>query len=410
MITKEFDVVIVGGGPAGLTAAKNLATHANVLLIERESELGGIPRHCFHTGFGLRDKYRSMSGPKYAKLLAKEAMASGIEVMTNSMVTSWAGPKTLDVTSPHGRMQIIGKAIILATGARERPRTARRIPGARAKGIFNTGQLQQAVHFYHQKIGKRAVIVGSELVSWSSVLTLRHAKCKTALMITEYPKSESYWLFATLGRIFLRVKLRTKTRIVRVIGNERVTGIEIEDSNGKRSIVECDTVIFSGDWIADHELARLAGIEIDTHTTGPVVDTKLNTSTDGIFAIGNLVHPVDTADVAALDGKHVANEVISYLAENSKQKHQVSIECDETLAWVAPQKFNSIENKPARDRVLMWSNIFKIFPRIVIRQNGEVVARHRSIWPATPGRVFRARWSIFKEVDSAQGAITVGLE
>lgn len=411
MNSREFDVVIVGGGPAGLTAAKNLATHAKVLLIERESELGGIPRHCFHTGFGLRDKYRSMSGPKYAKLLSKEAKSSGAEIMTKSMVTNWSGAKTLEVTSPQGRMKITGKAIILATGARERPRTARRVPGSRANGIFNTGQLQQAVHIYHQQIGKHAVIVGSELVSWSAVLTLRHAKCKTVLMVTEHPKAESYWLFATLGKIFLRVKLRTASRVVRVVGTNRVTGIELEDlKSGKRSIVECDTIIFSGDWIADHELARLAGIKIDPQTTGPVVDASLHTSGEGIFAIGNTIHPVDTADAAALDGKHVAQRVLSYLAENnSKNENHVEIGCDNSLSWVLPQKFSSIETKPARNRILMWSNVFRIFPKIVVSQNGEIISIRRSIWPATPGRVFRAPWTILKNVKIENGSVTISI-
>lgn len=411
MITREFEVVVVGGGPSGLTAAKNLAGKTSVLLIERESELGGIPRHCFHTGFGLRDKYRSISGPKYAKLLAKEAEASGIEIMTNSMATGWAGPKTLEITSPQGRIQVKAKAIVLATGARERPRSARRVPGTRAKGIFNTGQLQQAVHIYGQKVGSTAVIVGAELVSWSAVLTLRHAKCKTALLVTEHPKADSYWLFATLGRIFLRVRLRTNTRVISVNGNGRVTGIELEDiTNGKRFAVDCDTVIFSGDWIADHELASSAGLDLDERTTGPVVDAKFETSREGIFAVGNVVHPVDTADVAALDGKHVAQEVLSYLVRDIAASQGVLIDCDESLAWISPQKFSSTENSPAHRRILMWSKVFKIFPRIVVRQNGEVIAKYFSIWPATPGRVFRAPWSIMKKVKLDQGTVTVGLE
>jgi len=231
-----------------------------VLVLDRESEAGGVPRHCFHPGYGIRDLGRFTSGPRYAKTLVDRATRAGADIVTNATVTGWTPEGALQATSPEGRFQVNASATILATGARERPRTARRIPGDRPAGVYTTGQLQNLVHLHHQKVGHTAVIVGSELVSWSAALTLQHAGCRTVLMTTEYPSPDVYRLFSTAGRPYFRTKVVTSTRVRRVLGRGRVQGVEIEHiATGKREIVACDTVIFSGDWIPDNELARTGG-------------------------------------------------------------------------------------------------------------------------------------------------------
>jgi len=249
-----------------------------------------------------------ISGPAYARRLVDAAVAAGAVIRTSSTVTGWADRHTLEVTSPDGRYHMQARAVILATGARERPRAARLIPGDRAHGVYTTGHLQNLVHLKHRDVGSRAVVVGAELVSYSAILTLKHAGCRTALMTTTFERPESYGVFNLAARTpLLGVDIATRTRVSRIIGKPTVTGVEIENiDSGVTRTVDCDTVVLTGDWIPDNELARSAGLEIDRGSRSPVVDTALRTSSPGVFAIGNLLHPVDTADVAALDGSHVA--------------------------------------------------------------------------------------------------------
>ena len=231
------DAVIVGGGPAGLTAARSLraAGVSDVLVLERESEAGGIPRHSDHSGYGIRDLGRILKGPAYARRLAERARESGAEILTSATVTGWAGDHSLLVTTPNGRVQVDARAVILATGARERPRAARMVPGDRPTGVYTTGQLQQAVYLQHEPVGRRAVIVGSELVSWSAVLTLRHADCRVALMTTEFESPEVFWPVAFAGRALLDGPLARATRVVRILGRSRVEAVTWRRVFGARS-------------------------------------------------------------------------------------------------------------------------------------------------------------------------------
>src|SRR5579859_902316 len=213
------EVLIVGAGPAGLAAAACLAGRVagEVLVLDREHRAGGIPRHSDHLGYGTRDMHRFISGPAYAQRLVQAAEAAGAAIRTQAMVTGWDGDGHAQVTSPEGRLTIGAKAVVLATGARERPRTARLIPGDRCAGVYTTGQLQNLVHLHHGKPGARAVVVGGELVSWSAVVTLRMAGTQTLLLTTRYPSPESYAAFNAGGRIGLRVPVATRTRVVRII-------------------------------------------------------------------------------------------------------------------------------------------------------------------------------------------------
>ena len=259
---RTTDVLIIGGGPAGLTAAATLAPRLDgeVLVLDREGAAGGIPRHSDHLGYGIRDLKTFISGPAYARRLAGNAVKAGARVQTQTMVTGWAGPRTVEVTSPDGRHRITARAgIVLATGARERPRPARLIPGDRPAGVYTTGQLQNLVHLHHRTPGSRAVIIGAELVSWSAAVTLRGAHCRAVLMITTHHRPESYAAFAIPGRLALSLPVATRARITKIIGQGRVQAVELEHlDTGARHVIDCDTVVFTGDWIPDNELARAA--------------------------------------------------------------------------------------------------------------------------------------------------------
>ncbi|MFI5952258.1 NAD(P)/FAD-dependent oxidoreductase [Cryptosporangium sp. NPDC051539] len=403
-------VVIVGGGPAGLTAAAALAPSAEVLVLEREAETGGIPRHSDHPGYGMRDLHRFLSGPAYARRLTERARDAGATLETEAMVTGWTAGRALEVTSPRGRRVITADAIVLATGARERPRPARLIPGDRPDGVYPTGQLQNLVHLHHREVGARAVVLGAEPVSWSAVLTLRRAGCRTVLMTTEYEKSESYAAFRAFGTAVLGVPVRPRSRVVAIHGKRRVTSVDVEDlDTGERRRVPCDTVITTGDWIPDHELARTGGLEMDRGTRGPRVDTALRTSVPGVFAAGNLLHPVDTADVAALDGRHVARAVSEHLSRGGPPAHGLELAVDAPLRWVAPQLFEPGGPPPARGHLLLRCDVFRTFPAVTATQNGRPLGTARPPWPAAPGRVFRVPYSVLADADPTAGPVRLTL-
>ena len=407
------DVAIIGAGPAGLTAATYLArsTLLNVVVLERESEPGGIPRHSDHPGYGIRDLKTFITGPAYARRVAADAREAGVTIRTDTMVTGWAGDTTLELTSPRGRERLAARAVILATGARERPRAARLIPGDRGAGVYTTGHLQNIVHLKGGKVGRRAVVVGAELVSYSAVLTLRQAGCATTLMTTRHAVPESYGVFNLAARTpLLGVRIATRTRVSAIIGTPRVAAVEIENlDTGVRQIIECDTVVLTGDWIPDHELARAAGLEIDAGTRGPLVDTALRTSRAGVFAAGNLVHPVDTADVAAIDGRHVAGQVAAYLGGKRPAENGVRIGVESPLRWVTPGIIRPTDPQPARNRLLLWTDERVRRPEVTARQGGQIIGHTSVRWPASPGRVFRVPSTILAGADLGGGPVTLSV-
>lgn len=407
------DVLVIGAGPAGLTAARELASSlpGEVLVLDREAQSGGIPRHSDHTGYGMRDLKRVMTGPAYARRLSLRALDAGAIVRTGAMVTHWLDEHSVQATTPEGLLRIDAKAIVLATGARERPRSARLIPGTRPDGVLTTGQLQNLVHVHHQNVGKRAVVVGGELVSWSAVLTLRGAGARTALMTTQYPRPDAYSAFRLGGKALMREPVATSTRVVRILGRRRVEGVEIEHiPTGQRRIVECDCVVFSGDWIPDHELARSAGLDMDSSSKSPLVDAAQRTSRAGVFAAGNLLHPVDTADIAALGGQHVARGVLDWLGGDRPDAESVRVQVEWPLRWVAPGVLRRGDGPPARGRLLMWVEDYVARPTVVVRQAGSVIGRRRLLWPAAPGRIFRVPFDVLANLSWSAGPITVKIE
>ena len=295
------DAVVVGGGPSGLAAGielRRLGTES-VTVIEREREAGGIPRHSDHTGFGVRDLRRVMSGPRYARHYRELAERAGVEVVSQTMVTDWQGKGTLWLTGPSGRRRIRPAAIVLATGCRERPRSARLVPGMRGPGVMTTSTLQQLVYLHGRRnVGKRAVVVGAEHVSFSAVATLAHGGASTEALLTELPRHQSLGAFRAGARVRFRAPVWTRSRVTAINGVEnRVEEVEVTDlDSGRVRTIACDLVVFTADWIPDHELAVTAGIELDRGTRGPRVDGAMRTPLPGVFATGNVVHPAETAD------------------------------------------------------------------------------------------------------------------
>jgi glycerol-3-phosphate dehydrogenase len=312
------DVLIVGAGPAGLSAAIELKKQGvkNILVVDREPEAGGMPRFCHHTGFGREDLWRMWSGPRYAKYYRDLADKLDVEVQTSTTILGWSEDRKLSYTSPNGLGEIQARAVLLATGVRERPRSARMIPGTRPLGIYTTGSLQRFVYQENLPVGKRAVIVGAELVSLSALMTLMHAGVECAMMTTEeahhqieFPYVAMKW---ALTDILARIPIVTHARVTNIFGHKRVEGVEIT-KDGRITQIECDTIVFTGNWIPENELARMGGLEIDPKTKGPKINAEFESSVRGIFVAGNLLRGVETADRCALEGIQTARSITQFI-------------------------------------------------------------------------------------------------
>ncbi len=403
------DVIVVGGGPAGLACAIELRRLgiADVVVLDREQCAGGIPRHCAHQGFGVRDLRRVLSGPSYARRYVDLAKRAGVHLSAETMVTGWSAEGALDLTGPDGRERLHASAIVLATGCRERPRSARLIPGSRPEGVLTTGLLQQLVELRGPRVGTCAVVVGAEHVSFSALVTLAHAGVKVAGMATDLPRHQSLAVVRAGAALGYRVPLWTRTAVTEIRGQSRVEEVELLDlDTGWNRAIACDTVVFTGDWIPDHELAVMAGVALDAGTRGPRVDTALRTTRTGIFAVGNLLQGAEPADVAALSGRHAAAFVRRWLTDGGQwQHHRVAITCQEPLHWISPNAVSDLE-APPRERFALRSRAFLMRPRLEIRQDGRLLwsARARRL---VPGRSTSVPSSWLPRVNPGGGRIEV---
>jgi thioredoxin reductase len=405
-------VAVVGGGPAGLAAAIELRRRGvgQVVVIERESQPGGIPRHACHQGFGLRDLRRPLSGPAYARRYVELARAAGVDVLAQTMATGWANGArgALALTSPRGRSTLEPAAVVLATGCRERPRSARLVPGSRPAGVMTTGMLQQLVYLHGRPVGRDAVIVGAEHVSFSAVLTLAHAGARARALTTELPRHQTLGAFRLGARARYGVPVWTCTRLSDIRGRERVEEVEVTDlRSGRARSVACDTVVFSADWVPDHELAVVSDIELDELTRGPAVDPALRTSRPGVFAAGNLLHGAEQADVAALSGRHVAASVAAFLSDGHWPSRRLPVICERPLGWIAPNVLTGPSGpSPARGHLALRASAYLRAPRV------EVVQGERVLWSGRlprlmPGRSARlpANWIAAADAGGAPAVV-----
>ncbi len=419
------DVLIVGACPAGLAAAIELRRLAagQVLVVDREQQPGGVPRHSAHTGYGLRDLRRVLSGPAYARHYADAAVRAGAEIRSLATVTGWSGARLATLTSADGIEDVSARAVLLATGCRERPRPARLVPGDRPPGVMTTGELQQRVYLNRERLPGRAVVVGAEHVSFSAMVTLAHAGADVVALVTELPRQQSYAAFALAAAARWRVPVWTSTAVRQVQGRGRLSAVELEDvRTGAVKQVECDTLVFTGDWIPDHELARAAGTAIDPGTRGPAVDTGLETSVPCVFAAGNLVHAAETADVAALGGRHAARHIAAALRRDAAQRsgdqppasrqaaHRVPVTVAPPLAWISPNAIRipapgAAAIPPPRGRFLLRSQEFRRRAVLEVRQGDRILARARA--RLIPGRPVALDSGWLARADPGAGPVRV---
>lgn len=285
----SYDVVIIGSGPAGLSAAITLkkAGIDNIVVIERENEAGGIPRHCGHIAFGFKKYKRILTGPQYAKNNIAEAQRLGIDIQINTTVTALGEGGKLSLVSQKGVYELTAKRVLIATGTREKPRSARFVSGDRAIGIYNTGALQGMVYLKNKIPFKRPLIVGTEIVSFSALLTCRKGGIKPAAMIEENSKPSIRWPIH-YGALLFGTKLFLETKIHRIVGDQRVESVILENAQGIQKSIECDGVLFTGQFTPESSLVRMSHIEFDPETFSPKVDKNGRCSDPAYYAAGNL--------------------------------------------------------------------------------------------------------------------------
>ena len=300
---EHHDVVIIGGGPAGLTAAWELARRGtkDVVVLEREAEAGGIPRHCRHAGFGAFTTRSLQTGPQLAKFLRHQT--ASLDIRTSTTVLEFTLRGQLRVQSPRGVAEMSAAKVVLATGARESSRAARLIGGNKIAGVMNTGELQQRVYLGGEKPFSHPVIVGSEWVSFSSLLTCRHAGIKPVAMVTEQVTLDAPAYFGLGAKLLFGVPLIRNATALAIHGQGKVEALEIL-RNGKTEMLACDGVIISGKFRSESALYGAGYLETNGHA--PKVTERFKTSRPEIYAVGNVLGHLETAAVCMQHGRDLA--------------------------------------------------------------------------------------------------------
>jgi thioredoxin reductase len=299
---ENHDVIIIGAGPAGLSAATRLRELGikDVVVLEREAEAGGIPRHCGHFGFGWESHRRLMNGPKFASHMRNAANA--IDIRTSTTVLEFTLRGTLRVHGAKGISDMSARRVLLATGTRESSRAARLIGGERMPGVMNTGMLQQLVYLKNKKPFMRPVIIGSEWVSFLALLTCRHAGIKPVAMISENTKLDAPWLFSIGAHLGFGVPVKTNTKLIAIHGHTKVEAIEVEH-RGILQMIDCDGVIISGKF--HPETALFANGFLERNGDAPRVE-NFRTSNPNIFATGNVLGALQTSGACVVQARSAA--------------------------------------------------------------------------------------------------------
>lgn len=348
---KRRQLVIIGGGPAGLAAAVAAYDSGikDILIIERENRLGGILLQCIHNGFGLHRFKESLTGPEYAHRFIDEVEKRNIEYYTGTTVLDVSDKKEITIVSAKtGVITIKAAAIILAMGCRERSRGALNIAGSRPAGIYSAGTAQKYINVKGYMIGKRVVILGSGDIGliMARRLTLEGAKVLAVCEIMPFSSGLKRNIEQCLHDF--DIPLYLNHTITEIRGKDRVSGVTVSevDKNkkpiaGTEMSFDCDTVLFSVGLIPENELSKSAGVELSLKTKGAVVDENRQTSIDGVFACGNVLHVHDLVDYVSEEAEIAGRAAAEYLLNKVKSVRKRNVVCGENVGYVVPQKISS---------------------------------------------------------------------
>ncbi|RLB78672.1 MAG: pyridine nucleotide-disulfide oxidoreductase [Deltaproteobacteria bacterium] len=318
---ESCDVAIIGAGPAGLSAAIELKKSGVecVVVLEREAEAGGIPRHCAHPPYGIREYKRVLTGPTYAKKLVETAHNAGVSIALKQTVTKLEPRGILTVASPEGLRKLTAKRVLLATGTRETPRSTQLVSGDRALGICNTGTLQSMFYLKNMVPFRRPVVVGTEIVSFSALFTCKKAKIQPVAMLEEGRRPTVRWPIHYAARVF-GVPLLLETQIEKIIGDNRVEAVLIKDKDGNIRELACDGILFTGKFTPESTLARMSHLQLDNKTGSPIIDRFGRCSDPAYYSAGNVQQYYPDGDTST----HVP---IYYTADNLPQPVEVAGQC-----------------------------------------------------------------------------------
>ena len=343
------DLVVIGGGPAGLAAgiAAFDGGVKDVVVLERESEPGGVLKQCIHNGFGLTRFKENMTGPEYAYKFIDAAKARGIEIMTGTFVTGLSKEKAVTCMNERGVFTIEAKAVVLAMGCRERSRGALNVAGTRPAGVFSAGTAQKYVNMYGRLPGKRVVILGSGDIGliMARRMTLEGAKVLCVLEIMPHSSGLRRNIAQCLDDF--GIPLYLEHTILEIEGEERVSGVTAVQVDGNKNPIpgtekhfDCDTVLFSVGLIPENELSKKAGLSLDARTKGVRVDGSRETDIEGVFACGNVLHVHDLVDFVSEEAEIAGRAAAAYVLGGEQKKDYIPVEAGERVGYVLPQRLN----------------------------------------------------------------------
>lgn len=379
----NYDIVVIGGGPAGLAAAIEAKKKgvSSILVIERDRELGGILQQCIHNGFGLHVFKEELTGPEYAERFIEELKAQGIDYMLDTMVLSVTEAKTITaMNSQHGLMEIQAKAIVMAMGCRERTRGAIGIPGTRPAGVFSAGTAQRYLNMEGYMVGKRVVILGSGDIGliMARRMTLEGAKVLAVAEVMPFSGGLMRNIVQCLDDF--DIPLLLSHTVTEIKGRDRVEGVVISQVDENRKPIagteiayDCDTLLLSVGLIPENELSKEAGILIDPSTNGPIVNEAMETSVSGIFACGNVVHVHDLVDFVTAESRRAGSYAAQYVRGTlADTKEKLKTLPGTGITYIVPQK---IRPENLEGKVSLFMRVNQTFSNVslVVRAGDQVV-------------------------------------